>query len=175
MELNEAIRLIRYEGFNTAITQTWADLGCGQGLFTYALADLLPEGSSVYAIDGNLSALKKISSTDKTTMKTINADFINDDLQLSNLDGIVMANSLHYVKDKPAFIKKANSYMKKESKFLIVEYDADKPVSTWVPYPVSFQSLKKIFQETGYTSIKKLQERPSIYNSGKIYSAIISR
>jgi ubiquinone/menaquinone biosynthesis C-methylase UbiE len=175
MELQDAISLIQYERPGTPEVQTWADLGCGQGLFTYALANSLLQGSTIYAVDENSSALKKIHSTGKVTIKTLHADFINDSLKLSNLDGILMANSLHYVKDKPAFIRKAIGYMKEKSNFLIAEYDTDKPVSTWVPYPVSFQSLRIIFSEAGYTSIKKLGEHTSVYNSGNIYSALIGR
>jgi ubiquinone/menaquinone biosynthesis C-methylase UbiE len=174
MELQEAISLIQYKRPDTTEAQIWADLGCGQGLFTYALADGLQLGSVIYAIDDNLSALKKINSTNKTTIKTLKADFIKDDLELSNLDGILMANSLHYVKDKSAFIRKAIGCMKEKNNFLIVEYDTDKSVPIWVPYPISFTSLKKIFSEAGYTSIKKLHERPSVYNRGNIYSALIS-
>jgi len=175
MELQEAIALIKTDGLNTKDKQTWADLGCGQGLFTYALAGLLAKGSTIYAVDENSSALKKINSTGNVIIKTLHSDFINDDLNLVNLDGILMANSLHYVKDKPAFIKKIRSYLKPESTFLVVEYDTDKPVATWVPYPAGFQSLKKIFSEAGYSTIKKLHEHSSIFNSGNIYSAIITR
>jgi predicted RNA methylase len=30
---------------------TWADLGCGNGVFAYALAEFLIDGSWIYAID----------------------------------------------------------------------------------------------------------------------------
>jgi len=35
--------------------------------------------------------------------------------------------------------------------------------------------LKKVFSEAGYSTIKKLHEHSSIFNSGNIYSAIITR
>ena len=38
---------------------TWADLGAGDGAFTLALADLLPEGSTIHAIDRDRSALEE--------------------------------------------------------------------------------------------------------------------
>ena len=36
---------------------TWADLGAGAGAFTLALAELLPAGSAIYAIDRDRGSL----------------------------------------------------------------------------------------------------------------------
>jgi ubiquinone/menaquinone biosynthesis C-methylase UbiE len=175
MLLKEAIALLQHPDFKRKGKQVWADLGCGDGLFTYALASLLSPQSMIYAIDNNAAALQKISSTPDVSIQTLKLDFVNESLNISNLDGIFMANSLHYVKDKIAFLAKASGYMKQVSSFFIVEYDLDIPVSTWVPYPISFQSLEKLFIKAGYTSITKLHERPSVYGRGNIYSAIITK
>ncbi len=86
-----------------------------------------------------------------------------------------MANSFHYVKNKKELLQKLSGYVKEEHSFLIVEYDTDKPVSTWVPYPARFESLKKLFNEAGYSSVIKMNEHPSVYRSGIMYSAIIKR
>jgi ubiquinone/menaquinone biosynthesis C-methylase UbiE len=175
MQLKDAIALLQHKNIDPSVTQTWTDLGCGSGLFTSALASLLQSGSIIYAVDRNLSALNKITSSNKVFIKPIAADFIEDPLDFNELDGILMANSLHYVKDKPAFIHKIISYLKPGGCFLIVEYDTDKPVSTWVPYPVSFQTLTKLFGAADYTSAIKLHEQPSLYNRGNIYSAIVTK
>jgi ubiquinone/menaquinone biosynthesis C-methylase UbiE len=34
---------------------TWADLGCGDGTFTLALAAILPRGSIIHAMDRDIS------------------------------------------------------------------------------------------------------------------------
>src|SRR5690348_818784 len=81
-------------------SQHWADLGCGSGLFTQALAGLLPAGSRVHGIDTNPS-LPQQTMPNGTSIIPLAADFIKDQLPLSALDGILMANSFHYVKDKP--------------------------------------------------------------------------
>ena len=174
MQLKEAIALLQHPHFNPKGKQSWADLGCGTGLFTYALADLLQPESMIYAIDENANPLKKISSTNTVSIQTLQLNIVTDNLNITNLDGIFMANSLHYVNNKSGFLKKMKRYMKQESSFLIVEYDIDTPVSRWVPYPISFRSLTKLFSEAGYNSITKLHERRSLYNRGNIYSAIIT-
>jgi hypothetical protein len=56
MELREAISLIQTGEIIQDKQTTWADLGCGSGLFTRALAGMLYSDSIVYAIDKNMSS-----------------------------------------------------------------------------------------------------------------------
>mgnify|MGYP002361559137 CR=1 FL=1 len=51
MELSEATILIENDYLAPSGAAEWADLGCGSGLFTYALAQLLHAGSVVHAVD----------------------------------------------------------------------------------------------------------------------------
>ena len=92
MQLNEAISLIQHDSFHPQGKQSWADLGCGSGLFTKALANILQPKSTIYAIDMNLPALKKLSSFNNVDIITQQSDFIADDLNLSELHGILMAS-----------------------------------------------------------------------------------
>jgi len=146
--------------------QHWADLGCGAGLFTEALAHLLSEASTIHGVDTN-PGFRQQTLPNATRLIPLKADFEKDNLPLSDLDGILMANSLHYIKDKPALIKKLRTYMRPDAPFLIAEYDTDQPVRTWVPYPVSYASLSKLFPH-----VQKLGERPSVYGRANIYAAI---
>ncbi len=168
MQHNEAIDLLSY---SSGEKQTWTDLGCGAGTFTLALAHQLKEGSNICAVDKNLSALNKIPNEfDNVQIKKHQADFTEFDLP-ENLDGILMANSLHYVDNKAIFIKKIENKLKYKGSFLIIEYDTDKS-NQWVPFPITFQSLKILFENIGFTSITKLNEQPSIYKRANIYSAL---
>jgi ubiquinone/menaquinone biosynthesis C-methylase UbiE len=173
MNCNEAFSLIKSDRISLDKTVTrWADLGCGTGLFTQALSRMLQPGSSIHGIDNNRS-LKRQTTPDGVEIIPLQLDFITGDWDLQDLDGIVMANSFHYVRDKPAFLKKAQTYLKPQASILIVEYDTDTPVPTWVPYPLSFSSATKLFTAEGYTPIQKLAEKPSIYGGGNIYGALI--
>lgn len=175
MQLSEATSLIHHQEFQPKGTQSWADLGCGSGLFTRALAGLLQPQSIIYAIDNNKAALNKIPSYNNVDIKTRELNFITDDLKLSGLDGILMANSFHYVKNKKELLQKLLAYVNNDHSYLIVEYDTDRAVPVWVPYPIKYELLKKLFTELGYASVTKMNERPSVYRSGNIYSALIKR
>ena len=168
MLLSEAITLIQHPITNQI--NTWADLGCGNGLFTNALSQLLNDESIIYAIDKNKRSLKNVEVRDTIILKKLALDFVNDDLPVENLSGILMANSFHFVKDKNAFIKKVFNCLSTNGYLIIVEYNTDKS-NLWVPNPISFRSLQNFFKQFNFTT-EKLYEMPSRYH-GVIYSAII--
>src|SRR4051794_38579406 len=125
MELQEAVSLIKTDKLIQATQATWADLGCGSGLFTRALATILKPGSRIFAVDKNISSFKTGPSPILVTIDTLESDFVKEDLKLKNLDGILMANSIHFVKDKKSFLTKLFPYFHDVQLFLIVEYDTD--------------------------------------------------
>ena len=174
MQLEDARRLIEHKALHLYSPQVWVDLGCGSGVFTLALASLLPAESKIYAVDSNKALLNKIPAVyNNVTVETFPLDFAESPFPFNKIDGVLMANSLHYVKDKAFFIHKIKNHLHDKHQILIVEYDTDKPVKTWVPYPLSFNSLKKLFEEAGYASVTKLHQRPSVFGS-IMYSALIS-
>ena len=172
MTLQEGIALIKTDKIDSFKAATWADLGCGSGLFTNALASLLADESTIYAADKNLSSFHKDSSLKSILIKPVELNFERTPLPFNNLDGILMANSLHYVKNKKDFFEKIKTYFKENGCFLIVEYDMETS-NHWVPYPINFLSLKKLFHDIGFSFVEKISERPSAFNRGNLYSAIV--
>src|SRR5437870_910905 len=100
MELQQAIQLIQNNIIDTNSVQQWADLGCGSGLFTNALATLLHTGSTIHAVDKNISSFRKTNNNKNTIINPLQLDFVSSNLPLNDLDGVLMANSLHYVKNR---------------------------------------------------------------------------
>ena len=173
MKLKEAIELINNDFISKGNKQTWADLGCGSGTFTKALTSLLPENSLIYAVDKSRIDLNRIPDQfQNVVIEKIHSDFTVGEFP-DNLDGILMANSLHYVKEKDLFIRKIKTHLKKDDFFLIIEYDTEIS-NTWVPFPINYNSLKKLFEKEDYR-IEKLKEKPSIYRKENIYSALIRK
>jgi len=154
---------------------TWADLGCGDGTFTLALADLLAAGSAIHAMDRNGPALGSIPPEHHgVRITTHRGDFTKQPWPFDDLDGILMANSLHYVPAQAAFIRQSESRMKPQRRFVIVEYDTDEP-NRWVPYPVSRARVSALFEAAGYSSIRLLASRPSLYRRAALYAVLIAR
>lgn len=173
MYLKEAVDLIRNGDLEAAKhAARWADLGAGSGLFTRALASLLPASSVVYGVDKK-DIPDPMRTTNGVELIFRRFDFEKDGWDMEELDGILMANSLHYVMDKVALVKKMRGYLKKDGVFMIVEYDQNEVISSWVPYPISFAHLVHLFESCGYATIQKLGERPSRYGHRNMYAALV--
>jgi ubiquinone/menaquinone biosynthesis C-methylase UbiE len=171
MKVSDATTLIR-PGIPDKFQNTiWADLGCGSGIFTNALASCLGDGGKIYAVDKENQALE-IDFGSKMRIEFIKLDFVNDALPFFSVDGILMANALHYVKDKAAFIEKVKKHLKPSGELIIVEYDTVRQ-NRWIPYPISFEKLTQTFTRAGFTHIQKIGERNSVYRSEKMYAAAI--
>ena len=152
----------------------WADLGSGTGAFTLALADLLGPGGSLYSIDKNRQSLREQEQAMRaqfpaTTVEYIVADFTHP-LSLSELDGIVMANSLHFVRNKDEVLRRIRGYLRPGGRLLLVEYNADRG-NPWVPYPLSYPTWEALASHNGFASTHLLEKVPSRF-LGEIYSAV---
>ena len=155
---------------------TWADLGAGEGAFTLALADLLGPSSRIHAVDRDADALRALERAyarlakrrELAAITTLVADF-GGDLALPPLDGVVMANSLHFVRDKGPVLARVRGLLKPRGVFLLVEYDTDHG-NTWVPYPLSLAAWEILGPETGFAETHLIGSQPSRF-LGRIYSA----
>lgn len=170
MQLKEAIQLIEKSPIDNKRSTQWADLGSGAGLFAQALSTLLAPSSKVYAIDRSKQTIKEVR--DDVTIEFLQADFTKTDFQLPTLDGIIMANSFHYVRDKTALIQHLKQYLQPHAAFIIVEYDLKK-ANRWVPYPVDPGELQQLFFNEGYDKFEMTGTRKSAYNEGMIYACYI--
>jgi len=146
--------------------KTWADLGAGSGALTLALLEILGPSGQVYAVDKNLRGLPKHPQITATR-----ADFTRP-LRLPPLDGILMANSLHYVRDQASLLEGLKGYLQPGGRVLIVEYQDRRP-SPWVPYPVSYEQLSEVATKAGF-SVLKIGTQPSDFG-GNIYAALLTR
>lgn len=173
MELNTAIALIEKGVSKNTEKEVWADLGAGHGLFTRALATLLPMGSTLLAVDKDAKSLRTIEISDDIILEKIQLDFNTEILDTEQLNGILMANFLHYINDKKSFLLGIKKKLKAYGRIILVEYERDK-ANPWVPYPINYISLQKLSEDCGFGSIHKIGEVPSRYQQGTIYSALLT-
>ena len=175
MDHRDHVGLIR-EGVVGGGTR-WADLGWGEGAFTLALADLLGDDGSIWSVDRDESALRTQlgrlrGAFPNVSVTPIVADFATP-LDLPALDGIVMANSLHFERDKLAVLRLVRGYLRPGGRLVLVEYDADRG-NPWVPYPLSLRAWQALAAEAGFRDTRKLASVPSRF-LGWIYSAVSLR
>lgn len=102
----------------------------------------------------------------------INADFTRP-LDLPPLDGIVMANSLHFARQKDPVLQLVRSYLRPGGRLLLVEYSTDRG-NMWVPFPLSYSTWEALARQNGFAQTQLLATVPSRYFDG-MYSALSVR
>ena len=149
---------------------TWADLGAGSGAFTLALRELLGAGASLYAVDrdkarlGELERAWRMRFGDATDLHLLQADFTRS-LDLPGLDGLLMANSLHFHQDKVSVLRQVGTLLKPGGRLLVVEYNVDVG-NVWVPYPFSFEKFQVLASQAGFSPPRLLATHPSSFLRG---------
>jgi ubiquinone/menaquinone biosynthesis C-methylase UbiE len=150
----------------------WADLGSGTGAFTLALRDIIGSESEIFSLDKDREALELQRRRVDTLFPHSRIHYVVTDftepLHMSNVDGIVMANSLHFIKEKVPLLLRLSSYLKTGGTLIIVEYNTDEG-NQWVPYPTSETTLKSILFEAGFNNPHVLHRVPSEF-LGEIYA-----
>ena len=156
----------------------WADFGAGSGAFTLALRELVGLSAEIYAIDKDRGGFDKLERSHRASFGTsqnlhlIRADFTSA-LFLPPLDGAVMANSLHFFRDKEKVLKHVRTFMKLHSALLLVEYNVDSG-NPWVPHPLTFETYRSLAPRAGFSEPRLLAKVPSRILK-EFYSAVAYR
>ena len=173
MNHTDHVRLLR----PAALTPggTWADLGAGSGAFTLALRELIGAQAVIYAVDRDRSRLDELKHDHQArfgemeTLRILPADFSragNASTSLAQrlpaLDGVVMANSLHFFRDKERILRQVRTFLKPGGMLLLVEYNVDNG-NMWVPHPLTFESFRTLAPRCGFSEPRLLAQHPSSF------------
>jgi ubiquinone/menaquinone biosynthesis C-methylase UbiE len=168
MEVSDAIKLIE-KGVDSHSSGTWLDLGAGDGLFTKAIAELTEHPSTIIAIDLKPGRELKSLSHPRHRIEVRQADFTAIEKLPSGVDGILLANALHFVREKKRFLNGLSRLLKRNGRLLTLEYDLPR-ANPWVPYPIRESDLRSLVIECGFSDPVLIGERMSTLNNSRIYS-----
>ena len=155
--------------------ETWLELGSGDGAFTLALAELLRDGT-IHSVDRDRGALATQARAVATRFPEVRlsqraVDFTAP-LEPGPVDGVLMANALHFVRVPRPVLALVHSYLKPGGKLVLVEYDADQG-NRWVPHPVSWKTWERLAPENGFSAPRLLGRVPSRFLDA-IYASVAS-
>jgi ubiquinone/menaquinone biosynthesis C-methylase UbiE len=157
----------------------WADLGAGEGTFTRALVELLGADATIYAVDSDRAAIAALTRWSRTARNVVPVagDFTRPralaELAESPLDGILLANALHFVPDAKRVLTDLVRLLRPGGRVVFVEYDR-RARSRWVPYPISPAQLNELAAATGL-SPPKVTSRTNSAFGGELYAAVSQR
>jgi ubiquinone/menaquinone biosynthesis C-methylase UbiE len=172
MTAEERVALIR--GAVDGTRGTWADLGSGEGAFSSALASLLGPGSRIYAVEREGRSLRAQDRAfregfPECTFELVHADFTAE-LPLPPLDGILMANALHFQADHCRVLAHVSRWLKTGGMLVLVEYDIH-TANPWVPHPVPASRISAVCECAGLTGCRILASMPSRFHR-RMYAAV---
>lgn len=152
----------------------WAELGSGDGAFTLALAEQLGPEGKIIAVDQDGRALSRL--TERVTqafpalaLSTRQADFTLPLTYLPPLDGLLLANSLHFVRHKEPLLAILREQLLLHGRLVVVEYDTDHG-NRWVPHPFSYSTWTQLAHAAGFARTDLLATHPSRF-LGQFYAA----
>ena len=117
-----------------------------------------------------ISTLRKIGDD----VIAIHADFSQSlALPESPVDGMLFANSLHFVPDASETLRRLVALLKPGGRVIIVEYDR-RASSRWVPHPVESDRWPELAAAAGLVKPVVTARRPSEY-AGELYVAVAER
>jgi ubiquinone/menaquinone biosynthesis C-methylase UbiE len=171
MNHSDHVRLLR-DGIH-APGSVWADFGSGQGAFTLALADLLGPEGQIYSLDMDAGALRaqRVAMERRFPRLTVHyqvGDFTHK-RDFPPLDGVIMANSLHFVREKEPVLRLIHSYLKDDGRLILVEYNTNRG-NRWVPYPLAYPAWEDLAAQVGFAPTRLLHTVPSSF-LGEFYAA----
>jgi len=155
----------------------WADIGCGDGIFTSALYTLIQPQGEIYAVDRDRFALDALAhnfaeSYPGAKLHTRHADFTHE-LALPTLDGIVTANSIHFVADKAPVLARLIRLLKPGGRLILVEYNTSRG-NPAVPYPLDEHSFLRLAAQVGLHQPRIIARIPSSF-LGEMYAGMGER
>ena len=172
--MNHADHVARIQDGIPDIGGTWADFGSGSGAFTLALAELIGPTGCIYSIDKKGNALRQQAQVIRRRFPSVQIDYIaasfTRPLDLPPLDGVVMANALHFLRHKDGVLQSIYRYLRPGGRLILVEYNVDRG-NLWVPHPLSYRTWETAAQRNGFVMTRLLATRPSRFLH-EIYAAV---
>ena len=149
----------------------WVEFGAGFGTYILALHTFLENGWIV-ALELEQKRVNFLEELVKTQglsdVFIIRGDFYDAPLQTNSMDGILLANVLHFSSDLRDVLMEACRVLRANGVMIIVEYVVSSPLP-WVPYPLPKQKLVRFLNENAFQDIHLLAEDHRTYSITAVY------
>lgn len=139
-----------------------ADIGCGTGAYTIALAREVGDIGQVYAVDVHRDALHTLSGV-LEKQSILNVDVIWADIEKEtpiekySLDAVVMSNILFQLEDIPKALTQVATLLKPEGQLLVVDWTAShNGIGPHADHVITETRAEELVSANGFRIIKRL-------------------
>ena len=157
----------------------WADLGCGDGVFTTVIQEIIAPGGRLVGVDVDARSLQRLSERFKqdhpgVSVETRLADF-RAPLTLLPLDGFVIANALHFIdtKERRDVFAQLAALLKPGGRAVVVEYNTRTP-NPAVPFPLDPEEFLALAEGAGLEASRVAARVRSSF-LGEMYAGVALR
>lgn len=155
----------------------WVDAASGDGVFAETLIEQSPSTLLVIGLDLRLSAAERFRNAVCRVVNkgiALQAD-ISSPLPVRSVDGILVANGLHFFQEKQQaeILENFAQALKDGGSLIIVEYNTARPTAA-VPFPIPLQSMDRLLTTSGFEQAKNTSRVKSSY-LGEMYAVLTNK
>jgi 2-polyprenyl-3-methyl-5-hydroxy-6-metoxy-1,4-benzoquinol methylase len=144
---------------------TCIDFGCGTGILTLQLAEMVGNEGKIYAVDNSAEMLKQVRLKNPPP----NIIMIQEDVAQTGLNGQIadiclLSSILHEVKRPSNLITEAYRLLKPEGRVVVIEFKMDsKSPSPPKKVRISEEQLGRLFEQVGLSFINYIDWSKKYY------------
>jgi ubiquinone/menaquinone biosynthesis C-methylase UbiE len=120
-----ASRILREAGLREKMI--FADVGCGNGYFTFPASEIAGSKGRVFALDISLELLEdiniRIKEENKTNIEVIKTEENNLRISKESVDLAFSCNVMHEAKDLDLFLKEIKRVLKPQGRIVIIDWE----------------------------------------------------
>jgi ubiquinone/menaquinone biosynthesis C-methylase UbiE len=146
---------------------TVADIGAGDGYFTFRLAEAVGPDGSVFAVEVNDELVdrlrRKARDENYASVQAVKGEFDDPLLPDGELDLVFLCNSYHHIKNRPEYFARLRNDLKPGGRVAIIDMKISALVRLTVPagHWTTVETMQQEMQEAGYRLITSLDFLPA--------------
>jgi SAM-dependent methyltransferase len=144
-----------------------ADLGAGTGYFTRLLATVVGEKGRVFAVDIEPAMLAYIRGREdlfQERVETVQARPDDPGLPDAAIDLVLIVNTWHHVKKRPAYLQKLDRALKPDGRVVVIDFHkTELPVGPPLRQKLSREEVVAEFEEAGWRLVTDSAALPFQY------------
>lgn len=148
--------------------KTFADIGCGTGLFTVSAAKICSEDVKIYAIDVCEEMLSEVEKrafeSGYHNIQTVKSDEYDFKLDDESVDFVLICTVLHEIDDKARFLREAARICRPDGTVAIIEFNETQTLfGPPLSHRLSRSQVKNLIADAGFINDSEMDISEAFY------------